>query len=100
MHQGEPSGRGVPQPLPGELEGVLVTVDAEDASLGAALQHGLGVTAQPEGRVDEDSARPVECGRHESHDPVEEDRDVGGIGHRRPSVADPDHQRQEHRDHR
>ena len=66
------------QPRAGQLEGVLVAVDADDVRLGAAVEHGLGVAAETEGGVDEHRARALERRGHQRHDPVEEDRDVGG----------------------
>ena len=45
------------------------------------VEHGLGVAAQTERRVDHDRTVVVECGRQKSNDPVEEDRDVAGVRH-------------------
>ena len=69
------------QPGAGELEGVLVAVDADDVGLRAPVQDRLGVAAETEGRVDEDGPGALERRGHQRNDPVEEDRDVGGTAH-------------------
>ncbi|GAB3657679.1 hypothetical protein GCM10027596_13130 [Nocardioides korecus] len=80
MHEGDPVAER-PEPLTGALQGVGVAVDADHAGLGAALEHGLAVTTQAEGGVEEDRAGAVERGRQQRDDPVEEDRDVEGARH-------------------
>ena len=82
VHAGEPVAEAG-QPLAGQVEGRGVAVDADHPGQLAAGQHRLGVAAQAEGRVDHDRALVVEGRRQEGHDPVEEDGDVGGGGHRR-----------------
>ena len=82
MHQGGPALEGG-QPLAGEVEGVLVAVDPDEAGLGAAVEHGLAVPAETQRGVDEDGAGSLERRRDQRDDPVEQDRDVGGSGHGR-----------------
>ena len=77
VHAGE-AGAVRREPLPRQRERLGVAVDADHPGELAALQHGLGVAAQAEGRVDEHGAVMVERRRQEGDDPVEEDRDVGG----------------------
>ena len=77
---------------------MLVAVDADHVGLGAPLQHRHGVAAETERGVDEDRPRALERRRHQGHDPVEQDRDVSGSGHRsRPSVPEPDDEGEEER---
>ena len=79
VHERGAAGEGR-EPRTGGLERVLVAVDADHVRLRATRQHGLAVAAEAEGRVHEDRARRAERRRHQRDDPVEEDRDVGGVG--------------------
>ena len=83
VHGGEPVTEAG-QPVTGQVEGGGVAVDADHPGQLEPGQHGLGVAAQAEGRVDHDRARVLEGRRQQRHDPVEEDGDVGGGVHDRP----------------
>ena len=84
MHEGDPLAVRR-EPLLAAVQGVHVAVDADDVGPRAVLEDRLGVTAQPERRVDQERAvlvGAVEGGCHESDDPVEQHRDVAGVRHR------------------
>ena len=73
------------QPLAGQAQRGRVTVEPDQPGLGAALQERLGVSAEPEGGVDEDGTGLLQRRGEEGDDPVEHDGDVAvgrrGIGH-------------------
>ena len=80
MHESGASLEGG-QPRAGEVEGVLVAVDADQAGLRALVEDRLAVAAEAQGRVHEHRARSLQRRGHQRNDPVEEDRDVGGTAH-------------------
>ena len=72
VHQREPVRiRG--EPLPREVEGLLVAVDPDDPCLRAALEDALGVAAHAERAVDADRPGLGESRLEQLHDPVAQD---------------------------
>lgn len=68
------------EPLTGERERLLVTVDADDGRLGAALEEGLGMPAHAEGPVDEHRSRRGQGRGEEVDDAVAEYGHVPLVG--------------------
>ena len=64
------------EPLPGDAQGVLVAVEADQVDAGEPLQEGLGVAAHPERRVDEHRTVALEGGGEQLDAAVEQD---GGV---------------------
>ncbi len=81
VHGGEPVAVRR-EALPRQAERLGVAVDPDDPGQLEPAEHGLGVAAEAEGRVDQHGALVAERRRQEGDDPVEEHRDVGGAGHR------------------
>ncbi len=64
------------QPYPAQLEGVGVTVEADQADGRVPLENRGAVPAQPEGRVHDHRTRAVEGWGEQRQGPLEEDGDV------------------------
>ncbi len=86
VHEGHALAEAL-EPATAVLQRLGVAVDADDPGLGAPGEHGLGVAAEPEGRVDHHRPGALQCRRDQRDDPVEQHRDVGGRGHRQPTSA-------------
>ena len=62
--------------LPGDRQGLRVSVDADDAEVREALEERLGVTAHAERAVHGDRAVARDGGLEQLDAPVEQNRDV------------------------
>jgi len=80
VNQVSPGSEGR-QPFPGQGQGFLVTVDADQMQIREALQHGFGVAAHAERRINGDRGfAPEACGfktgGQQINAPVLQDRHV------------------------
>src|SRR5690606_20233569 len=75
VHRREPIAE-TGEPGTGELDGLRVPVDADDAQLGEATQGELAVPAHPERRVDQHGARTLDGRGEELEAPVGEHGNV------------------------
>jgi hypothetical protein len=62
--------------LPGQAKRFGIPIEADQNQLWKALEKRFRVTAETEGRVDEDGARVPECGCKQLDSSLEEDRGV------------------------
>ncbi len=76
------------EPGLGAGQGLGIAVDADDVQVGEAVEHRLGVTAEAQGRVNDNRPVPHHGGCEEVHDAVEEDRYVLCVAHAATSVAE------------